>query len=117
MGGVADSNRRRGARLATSVQFEIASPGSGPALRRGDISSSGLYIEGDPQAGPVGTVRNLRVGLPGTEGLTEVLGRVVRRVIVEDLRGTSVMGVAFEFLFTEDDARVQVAGLVEQVAD
>ncbi len=99
------------------MSFEIAGPGSAPALRRGDISSSGLYIEGDPDVGGVGTVKHLRVGLPGTEGLVEVLGRVVRRVIVEDLRGTTVMGVAFEFLFTTDESRAEVAGMVAGIAD
>lgn len=115
--GVADSNRRRGARIPTSVSFEITGPGSAPALRRGDISSSGLYIEGDSGAGGIGTVKHLRVGLPGVDRLTEVLGRVVRRVVVEDLCGTAVMGVAFEFLFTDDESRADVARMVESLAD
>ncbi|RMH37285.1 MAG: DUF4388 domain-containing protein [Deltaproteobacteria bacterium] len=110
--------RRRGARISASLALRISGVDREPRLRRGDISSTGVYVEGDAAAGGCGTIEVLQILVPGSEERIEVLGRVVRRVLVEDLsRGTTVVGVAFEFLFTDDDTRARVAELVRAAAE
>lgn len=89
-----------------------------PVIRRGDISSSGMFVQGEAGGGGCGTVELLQIVVPRKSERIDVLGRVVRRMILEDLhRGTHVVGAAFEFLFTDDETRERVARLVHEVAE
>jgi hypothetical protein len=89
-------------RMPASFRLRIAGVDEAPAVRRGDISQTGLYVEYDRSVGPPGSVQWLEIGLPGDDRSIELMARVVRVATIDDLwKGRQIAGVAFEFMRAE----------------
>jgi hypothetical protein len=106
---------RRGARVSARFRVAIEGIEETPALRKGDISTTGAYFEVDHDVGEVGTIHALRLlSLDGLATL-RVIAHVVRTVRMSDAAGRRISGAAFEFMPESDAASAQVQDFVKRV--
>jgi hypothetical protein len=106
---------RRGARVAARFKVAVEGIEDTPALRKGDISATGVYFEIDHDVGEVGTVQALRlVSLDGASSV-RVIAHVVRTVKMSDMAGRRLSGAAFEFLPESDASAARIRDFVKRV--
>jgi hypothetical protein len=106
---------RRGARIATRFLVAVEGLDPAPVLRKGDISSTGVYFETDRDVGDVGTVQSLALTSLDRSRSVRVMAHVVRTVRLADVAGRHISGAAFEFMPESDEAAVQVHDFVRRV--
>lgn len=86
-------------------------------MRRGDVSLTGAYIEMDVAVGEPGAIHQLRLRTRDGVHEVQVPARVIRVIRTDDLfGGSSVTGVAFEFLVHAADVKTAVHALVRHAA-
>jgi len=108
---MSEAERRAAPRIKAALRIQFVGVDDQPGVCRGDLSTSGVFIEMDRQPGPLGSVHRLRVGSVDGRCEVEVAARVVRLVAVQDLwRGMLVAGVAFQFVDAEAAAGAEAAG-------
>ena len=96
---------RRSARVATELQVLIQGLESEPVLRRGDISTTGIYFLTNVDVGDVGMMSWLTITSADGARSISVMAYVVRKARLNDIDGSVLTGVAFEFI-SENDATV-----------
>jgi hypothetical protein len=106
---------RRGARIATRFLVAVEGLDAAPVLRKGDISTTGVYFETDRDVGEVGTVQSLALTSLDRSRSVVVMAHVVRTVKLADAAGSRVSGAAFEFMPESDQAAAQVHDFVRRV--
>jgi len=106
---------RRGARIATRFLVAVEGLDPAPVLRKGDISSTGVYFEIDRDVGDVGTVQSLALTSLDRSRSVRVMAHVVRTVKLADVAGRHISGAAFEFMPESDEAAAQVHDFVRRV--
>ena len=106
---------RRGARIATRFLVAVEGLDPAPVLRKGDISSTGVYFETERDVGDVGTVQSLALTSLDRSRSVRVMAHVVRTVKLADVAGRHISGAAFEFMPESDEAAAQVHDFVRRV--
>jgi hypothetical protein len=106
---------RRGARIATRFLVAVEGLDPAPVLRKGDISSTGVYFEIDRDVGDVGTVQSLALTSLDRSRSVRVMAHVVRTVKLADVAGRHISGAAFEFMPESDEAAALVHDFVRRV--
>jgi hypothetical protein len=84
-------------------------------LRKGDISSTGVYFEIDRDMGDVGTVQSLALSSLDRSRSVRVMAHVVRTVKLGHVAGRHISGAAFEFMPESDEAAAQVHDFVRRI--
>lgn len=86
-------------------------------MRRGDVSLTGAFLELDVAVGEPGSIHQLRLRTRDGEHQVDVPARVIRVMRTDDLfGGSSVSGVAFEFLVHAAEVKAAVHALVRHAA-
>lgn len=107
---------RRSARITTNLRVAIEGVDERPVLRRGDLSSTGIYFELDRAVGAVGSVQRLWVSPADGAEPVPILARVIRVVSADDLQlGAITVGAAFEFMPESPEHREALEQLVRTV--
>jgi hypothetical protein len=106
---------RRGARIATRFLVAVEGLDAAPVLRKGDISSTGVYFEIDHDVGDVGTVQSLALTSLDRSRSVRVMAHVVRTVKLAHVAGRHISGAAFEFMPESDEAAAQVHDFVRRI--
>ncbi len=106
---------RRGARITTRFLVAVEGLDPAPVLRKGDISSTGVYFEIDRDVGDIGTVQSLALMSLDRSRSVRVMAHVVRTVKLADAGGRRISGAAFEFMPESDEAAEQVHDFVRRV--
>ena len=110
-----DDESRRGARVATNFLVAIQGVDREPMLRKGDISTTGVYFETDYDVGGVGTIHWLHLlAADGTRTLN-IMAYVARTLQIADAGGKRVGGAAFEFMPDNDEALTTLRDFVRHV--
>ncbi len=106
---------RRGARIATRFLVAVEGLDPAPVLRKGDISTTGVYFETERDVGDPGTVQWLTLTSLDRARTVRVMAHVVRTVRLGDVAGRVVSGAALEFMPESDAAAAQVRDFVRRV--
>jgi len=108
-------HQRRGARVECRFWVQVTGIDPEPVLRLGNVSGSGAYIEIDRRIGAPGAVRWLSLNAEDGGDGVNVLARIIRVAIVEDVGTTAVKGVAVEFMLADDAKRAEIESLVRRI--
>ncbi|MEZ4270229.1 MAG: DUF4388 domain-containing protein [Myxococcota bacterium] len=110
-------DHRRSERLQARVWIQVIGLDDEPRLRRGDISLTGIYFESDQSVGRPDSVQTLQLLPFNKRFFCEVMARVVRTVMVEDVfNEPRVAGVALEFMVDDSTKQRGIAKLMREIA-
>jgi hypothetical protein len=106
---------RKGARIAASFWVGIEGIDEEPALRQGNLSATGLFIEHDQEIGVAGSVQFLHIASEDHRVVVQVLARVIRTVGFDDLEKGQRHGIALQFMPASEAGRHAIDSLVRHV--
>src|SRR5262245_20546983 len=89
---------RRSARVASEFLVAIQGLEVEPILRRGNISTTGIYFVTSADVGEAGMMSWLQISSVDRLRTITVMAYVVRRIELTDADERGITGVAFEFI-------------------
>src|SRR6185369_11160892 len=89
---------RRSARVRTEFFVTVEGLEREPVLRKGDVSTTGIYFTTETDVGEVGLISWLSIASADRAETVHVMASVVRSVRVRDTGGRETVGIAFEFM-------------------
>lgn len=108
---------RRGARIAASFWIGIEGVDARPTLRQGNVSASGMYFETPSKVGPSGSVQFLHIESEDRRVIVQVLARIIRVSLIDDVVHGSSVGLAIEFMPSSAEGRNNLQRLVRHVVE
>ncbi len=108
---------RRGARIAASFWIGIEGIDSQPTLRQGNLSATGMYFEVGEAVGPTGSVQFLHIESEDHRAVVQVLARIIRTSVIDDIDTGHSIGLAMEFMPSSAEGRMSLERLVRHVVE
>ncbi len=108
---------RRGARIAASFWIGIEGIDNQPTLRQGNLSATGVYFEVGETVGPSGSVQFLHIESEDHRAVVQVLARIIRTSVIDDIDTGHSVGLAMEFMPSSSEGRMSLERLVRHVVE